>query len=45
MAGAIAHRFSNTMMVVLGRMERLELILPAKTKERDMTTLEMVDGQ
>jgi hypothetical protein len=38
MAGSITHPFNNTMMVVMGSLEKrkLELILPAEIKEREM---------
>ena len=36
MAGAIAHRFNNSMLVVLGNLEMLRRILPAESKEMDM---------
>ncbi|MDO8946509.1 MAG: hypothetical protein Q7U88_05045 [Desulfocapsaceae bacterium] len=45
MAGAIAHRFSNTMMVVLGRMERLEFNPASQDKRKGYYHIRMVDGQ
>jgi PAS domain S-box-containing protein len=39
MAGAIAHRFNNSMLVVLGNLEMLRRILPAESKELDMATM------
>ena len=39
MAGAIAHRFNNSMLVVLGNLEMLRRILPAESKEMDMATM------
>jgi PAS domain S-box-containing protein len=39
MAGAIAHRFNNSMLVVLGNLEMLRRILPNESKETDMATM------
>ena len=39
MAGAIAHRFNNSMLVVLGNLEMLRRILPAESKEMDMAAM------
>ena len=39
MAGAIAHRFNNSMLVVLGNLEMLRRILPAESKEMEMAAL------
>lgn len=39
MAGAIAHRFNNSMLVVLGNVEMLRRILPTESKEMNMATM------
>lgn len=39
MAGAVAHRFNNSMMVVLGNLEMLRRILPAESNEMEMVSM------